>query len=70
MWATAYPYNKGLSDHSFNYENAKYGMDYDAGLVLGWKLTNKFGIFVQSRYINMYDIQSYEASTGFNWLIY
>ena len=70
MWATAYPYNKGLSDYSFNYDNAKYGMDYDAGLVLGWKLTNKFGIFVQSRYINMYDIQSYEASTGFNWLIY
>ena len=70
LWVTAYPYNEGMSDYSFNYDNAKYGMDYDAGLVLGWKLSNKFGVFVQTRYINMYDIQSYSASTGFNWLIY
>jgi len=70
LWVTAYPYNKGMSDYSFNYNSAKYGMDYDAGLVLGWKLSNKFGVFVQTRYINMYDIQSYEAQTGFNWLIY
>ena len=70
LWVTAYPYNEGMSDYSFNYDSAKNGIDYDAGLVLGWKLSNKFGVFVQTRYINMYDIQSYEAQTGFNWLIY
>jgi len=69
-WVTAYPITKGMSDYSFNYEVADNGMDYDMGLVYGWKLTNKFGIFLEARYLNMYDIQSYEAKTGFNWLIY
>ena len=70
FWATAYPITKGYSDYSFNYDVAENGMDYDLGVVYGWKLTNKFGIFLEARYLNMYDIQSYEAKTGFNWLIY
>ena len=70
FWATTYPVTKGMSDYSFNYELADNGMDYDLGLVYGWKLTNKFGIFLEARYLNMYDVQSYEAKTGFNWLIY
>ena len=70
LWATAYPYNKGMSDYSFNYDKAKNSIDFDAGMVFGWKLTNKFGVFVETRYLNMYDIKSYEAKTGFNWLIY
>ena len=70
FWATTYPVTKGMSDYSFNYEIAENGMDYDLGLVLGWKLNSRFGVFVEGRYLNMYDIQSYEAKTGFNWLIY
>mgnify|MGYP003314230659 FL=1 len=70
FWATAYPVTKGMSDYSFNYDVADNGMDYDLGLVYGWKLSNKFGIFLEARYLNMYDIQSYEARTGLNWLIY
>ena len=70
FWATAFPITKGLSDNSFNYDLAENGIDYDLGLVYGWKLNKKFGIFVEARYLNMYDVQSYEAKTGFNWLIY
>ena len=70
FWATAYPYNSGLSDYSFNYDSAENGIDYDTGIVFGWKLSKKFGIFIQSRYINMYDVQSYEALAGINLLIY
>ena len=70
FWATAYPITKGMSDYSFNYDVAENGMDYDLGLVYGWKITKKFGVFVEARYLNMYDIQSYEAKTGLNWLIY
>ena len=70
LWATTYPFNKGMSDYSFNYDNAKNSIDFDTGMVFGWKLTNKFGVFVEARYLNMYDIKSYEAKTGFNWLIY
>ena len=70
MWSTIYPYNKGMSDYSFNYEIADNKIDYDMGIVLGWKLSPKFGVFVQGRYLSMYDVQSYEAMTGINWLIY
>tara|TARA_R110002153_G_scaffold58953_3_gene161391 strand:+ start:405 stop:1493 length:1089 start_codon:yes stop_codon:yes gene_type:complete len=70
FWATAYPITKGYSDYSFNYDVAKNGMDYDLGLVYGWKLTNKFGVFLEARYLAMYDIKSYESKIGFNWLIY
>jgi len=70
LWATTYPFNKGLSDHSFNYDVAKNNLDFDMGFVLGWKLNSRFGIFVEGRYLNMYDIKSYEAKTGFNWLIF
>ena len=70
FWLTAYPFNEGISDYSFNYDSAKHSVDYDTGFVFGWKLSNKFGIFLEARYLSMYDIQSYEAKTGFNWLIY
>ena len=70
FWATAYPVTKGYSDYSFNYEVAAEKIDYDFGLVYGWKLSKKFGVFVEARYLNMYGIKSYEAKTGLNWLIY
>jgi len=70
FWATTYPVTKGMSDYSFNYELADSEMDFDLGLVYGWKLTKQFGVFLEARYLNMYDVKSYEAKTGFNWLIY
>ena len=70
FWATAYPITKGYSDYSFNYDVAKNGIDYDLGLVYGWKLTNKFGVFLEGRYLNMYDIESFESKIGLNILIY
>ena len=70
FWATAYPFNKGMSDYSFNYDVVDNNIDYDLGMVLGWKLSKKFGVFFEARYLNMYNIQSYEAKSGFNWLIY
>tara|TARA_R100001143_G_C3360463_1_gene135147 strand:+ start:8557 stop:9648 length:1092 start_codon:yes stop_codon:yes gene_type:complete len=70
MWVTAYPVTKGMSDYSFNYDVVDTGMDYDLGLVYGWKLTNKFGVFLEGRFLSMYDVQSYESKVGLNWLIY
>ena len=70
FWVTAYPITKGYSDYSFNYDVAKNGMDYDLGLVYGWKLSNKFGVFLETRKLSMYDIESYEAKMGLNILIY
>ena len=70
MWVTAYPVTKGMSDYSFNYDVVDNNIDYDLGLVYGWKLTKKFGIFLEGRFLSMYDVQSYESKVGLNWLIY
>ena len=70
IWATTYPITKGMSDYAFNYEIADNGMDFDLGVVYGWKLTKKFGIFLEGRYLSMYDVQSYESKIGLNMLIY
>jgi len=70
IWSTIYPFNKGISDYSFNYDNAKNSIDFDAGIVFGWKLSSRFGVFVEGRLLQMYDIKSYEMKTGLNWLIY
>jgi len=70
LWATAYPFNKGMSDYSFNYDVADNKIDYDMGLVFGWRLNSRFGIFVEGRLLQMYDVKAYEAKTGFNWLIF
>ncbi len=70
MWVTTYPVTKGMSDYSFNYDVVDNGMDYDLGLVYGWKLTKKFGVFLEGRFLSMYDVQSYESKVGLNWLIY
>ena len=70
MWVTAYPVTKGMSDYSFNYDVVDNGMDYDLGLVYGWKLSKKFGVFLEGRFLSMYDVQSYESKVGLNWLIY
>ena len=70
MWVTAYPVTKGMSDYSFNYDVVDTGMDYDLGLVYGWKLSKKFGVFLEGRFLSMYDVQSYESKVGLNWLIY
>ena len=70
FWVTTYPVTKGMSDYSFNYELADSNFDYDLGLVYGWKLNKKFGIFLEGRFLSMYDVESYEMKTGINWLIY
>ena len=59
-----------MSDYSFNYELADSNFDYALGLVYGWKLNKKFGIFLEGRFLSMYDVESYEMKTGINWLIY
>ena len=70
FWVTTYPVTKGMSDYSFNYELADSNFDYDLGLVYGWKLNKKFGIFLEGRFLSMYDVESYQMKTGINWLIY
>ena len=70
FWLTAYPVTKGMSDYSYNYEIAERPIDFEFGLVYGWKLTKKLGVFLEGSYITMYDKESYESKIGINYLIF
>ena len=46
------PYSKGLTDYSFTYE--KNDIDFDIGLVAGYKFNRNFGIFGEGRYLKYF----------------
>ena len=67
-WASVMPYSKGLTDYSFKYE--KGDIDFDLGLVAGWKLGKHFGIFGEGRYLSYWGIDSYEIKAGVNYVFF
>ena len=79
-WISVYGIHYGLSDLSFDYNSTppnKEGdftipkqLDVDAGLVLGIKISKKFGVFVEGRYMRFWHIPNYQLKTGINYLIF
>tara|TARA_B100000287_G_scaffold327048_1_gene311436 strand:- start:153 stop:515 length:363 start_codon:yes stop_codon:yes gene_type:complete len=67
-WATVIPFSKGLTPHSFKYESGV--IDYDSGLVAGWKFNKKFGVFGEGRIISYWGIDSYELKAGLNYTFF
>ena len=45
-------------------------IDYDSGLIVGWKLNRHFGIFGEGRYLRYFGINSYELKAGLNYTIF
>ena len=48
-WASVIPLSKGLTDYAFVYE--KGDIDFDLGLVAGYKFNRNIGIFGEGRYL-------------------
>ena len=67
-WASIMPYSKGLTDHSFVYE--KGDIDFDLGLVAGYKFNRNIGIFGEGRYLKYFGINAYELKAGINVTIF
>ena len=67
-WVNVLPYHYGLSEYSFEYENAP--IDMDLGFVTGWKITRNLGIFVEGTYLKYWEKPIYECKFGFNYLIF
>ena len=67
-WATVIPFSKGLTPHAFKYK--KGAIDYDLGLITGWKLNKSFGIFGEGRYLSYWGIDSYEIKAGINYTFF
>ena len=67
-WLTTIPYSKGFTPYSFKHEQGN--IDFDIGLVTGWKLNRQFGIFGEGRYISYWGIDSYELKAGLNYTFF
>ena len=67
-WASVIPFSKGLTPHSFKYDSGD--IDFDSGLIIGWKLNRHFGIFGEGRYLRYFGINSYELKAGLNYTIF
>jgi len=67
-WASVIRFSKGLTPHSFKYDGGD--IDFDSGLIVGWKLNRHFGIFGEGRYLRYFGINSYELKAGLNYTIF
>jgi hypothetical protein len=67
-WASIIPFSKGLTDYAFVYE--KGDIDFDIGLVAGYKFNRNIGIFGEGRYLRYFGIDAYELKAGVNLTIF
>ena len=67
-WASIMPYSKGLTDYAFTYE--KGDVDFDIGLVAGYKFNRSVGIFGEGRYLSYFGIDAYEVKAGINVTVF
>ena len=67
-WASIIPFSKGLTDYAFVYESGD--IDFDIGLVAGYKFNRNIGIFGEGRYLKYFGIDAYELKAGINVTIF
>jgi len=67
-WCSLYPIHKGLNDFSYEYGNNK--IEWDIGVIIGSKINNHLGLFLEGRHLKYWDIKSYECKAGINYLIF
>ena len=67
-WLNVMPYHYGLDKYSHVYKNTP--LDFDAGLVTGWKVTKSLGLFIEGGYLRFWDKPIYECKFGINYLIF
>ena len=63
IWLNSYQASKGLTDKSYKGEEEQY----DVGMLLGAKLGEHIGIFMEGSKLNYYGREEYNVSTGVNW---
>jgi len=67
-WASIMPYSKGLTDYSFSYDDGD--IDFDIGIVTGYKFNRSIGVFGEGRYLSYFGINAYEVKAGINVTIF
>jgi hypothetical protein len=70
-WFDILPFHKGLSDYSFNYSavtDSKFlpsQFDWDLGLVIGTKLSETVGVYLEGKHQRFWNIYNYNVQLGF-----
>ena len=70
IWANAMPFHYGLDDYSFEYGDGLDKLDWDAGLILGYRITKHLGVFVEGTHQRYWNKPLYESKFGFNYLVF
>ena len=74
VWGSVLPYHKHvMGEELFSYgkfinegEDAQW-VDYTAGIMTGWKITKRLGIFAEMNYLQYWDRQVFTAKGGINF---
>jgi hypothetical protein len=70
-WFDILPFHQGLSDYSFNYSavtDSKFlpsQFDWDLGLVIGTKLSETVGVYLEGKHQRFWNIYNYNVQLGF-----
>jgi hypothetical protein len=63
IWVNSFLYSTGLTKKSYNGKEDQY----DVGVLIGAKLGNHIGVFVEGSQLNYYGREEYNISTGVNY---
>ena len=54
----------------FYYKTSNCDIDFDIGIVAGYKFDKSFGVFGEARYLRYWSIDSYELKVGLNYTVF
>ena len=63
IWVNSYPQSVGLTDKSYSGNEEQY----DVGALVGAKLGQHIGVFIEGSKLKYYGREEYNVSTGVNW---
>ena len=67
-WVNVLQLHYSLDDYAYEYIDTP--IDFDFGLVAGWRITKNLGVFVEGTYLKYWEKPIYECKFGFNYLIF
>ena len=68
VWFNCLPLHYGIDDYSYEYDGD--GIEWDAGLVAGTRITKHLGLFAEGTHMRYWGKEIFEMKFGFNYLIF
>jgi len=70
-WANVMPYHlDGGNDYSYHKYEGNQWLDYNGGLILGYKMNKSLGAFVEGKYNKYWNREWYDFKFGVNYVIF